>query len=91
MIWVAIGLGVLVGLPFLWYLGGFTAKFLWGWWPGLAAMSGAGWMIWNVGIENLWLIGVFLLIAVLGVYLWQRLNIFIKVDRRLDKIFLLDD
>jgi hypothetical protein len=68
-----------------------AAKFLWGLWPLVASMAITGYGIYRLGFEWFWLIAAGIAIGIVLTWLWQRNTLFLKLDRKLEKIMMISD
>ena len=88
---LAFALGSLVVGVVGYFMFGIIFKLLWGWWPVVACFAIGGWAIWSLGLEYIWMLSIPILGSVLGSWLWQRTVLFLRVDARLEKMFLMGD
>ena len=87
----AIAIGSLFCAVIGYFLFGLILKILWGWWPFLLSFAVGGWAIWELGFEYIWMLSIPILGSVVGSWLWQRTNIFLSVDSRIEKLLLMGD
>jgi hypothetical protein len=70
---------------------GILFKLLWGWWPAVACCVLGCWATWELGFEYIWMLSIPILGSVVGSWQWQRTTLFLRVDDRLEKMFLMCD
>ena len=77
-------------LPVIWFLGSLIFKILWGMWPLVICFALAVYGLMTLGIEYMVLMPVSLIGGIIGNAIWQRTNLFLAVDRRIEKMTFLD-
>lgn len=77
-------------LPVLWFFGGLVFKLLWGFWPAVTAIAGAGGILWVKGLAAFVCIPAAILVGVVGCWLWQRTRIFLRLDQMIGRLVFFD-
>lgn len=67
------------------------AKFLWGLWPFAFSLGLSGYSVYRLGIDWFWLVAAGIAFGIVLTWLWQRTVIFLKFDRRLEKVMMISD
>lgn len=88
VVWFALGLFL---LPFAILFGAIGVKLLWSLWPIPLSVGAAGYAIYRLGIDFFWLIALGIAGGIVLTWLWQRTSLFLKGDRRLEKMMFLGD
>jgi hypothetical protein len=88
---MAIVIGGAIGCVVGYFVFGILFKLLWGWWPVVVCFAIGGYAIWKLGFEYIWMLSIPILGSVVGSWLWQRTVLFLRVDARLEQMFLMGD
>ena len=87
-VWIA---AAVILIPILIVFGSLAIKIIWGLWPIPTCLAASIYAVVQMGIDWFFLLAVGIAGGIIGSWLWQRTQIFLKGDRLLEKGMFLGD